>query len=147
MVLPACERLKRLFCFRLAMVVALSLALLALPCSPLAEALGSNPGHALAPATIVHLGHRDADWGHHAKEHENRCCTNCSIWLTTLVEDDAIAVIDAGNSSRSELSPVRLTPAPLISNWPVQARRFTGPQQVAFVDGTSIYAKSQRYRI
>ena len=144
MILRLRATLRRLRRFQLATVVTLSLALLTLPCSPFAEALGSHAGH--AAAAVAHPGHSHTDGTHHGKKDGSSCCTDCSAWLTARFDDGSAAII-THNWSRGDLFPVALAHAPLITDKSARERRFTGPPSVAFVDGTSLYAKTQRYRI
>ena len=144
MILRLGETLKRLRRLRVATVVTLSVALLVLPCSPFAEALGSHTGHAAAAPTPAHSGHSHAGRTHHPEEHEGSCCTDCSVWLTARFDDGSAAII-THNWSRSDLSPVALTDVPLVIDKSGEHR--FGPPSVAFVDGTRLYAKTQRYRI
>jgi hypothetical protein len=146
MILRLRGNLKRLRRLRLATVLTLSVALLALPCAPFAEVLGSNTGHAVAAAAPAHAGYSHADRAHDAGEPESSCCTDCSTWLAALIDDGGAAII-AHNWSRSDLSPVALAHAPLVTDKSARDYRFTGPPSAAFVDGTSLYAKTQRYRI
>ena len=146
MLLRLREKLKRLRRLQLAVVMTLSVALLALPCTPLAEALGSSAGYATAAAIPAHPGHHHTHSTDGGKEHESNCCADCSAWLTARFDDGSAAII-THNWSRSDLFPVALAHAPLVTNKSTRERRFTGPPSVAFVDGTSLYAKTQRYRI
>jgi hypothetical protein len=144
MILGLREKLKRLRRLRLVTVATLILALLALPCSPFAEAWESNVGHAVAEATAAHPGHGHADGTRHANE--DNCCTDCSVWLTARFDDGSAAII-THNWSRGDLFPVALARAPSTTDKLARNRRVTGPPSVAFVDGTSLFAKTQRYRI
>ena len=142
MILGFREKLKRLRGLRLAMVATLSLALLSLPCSPIAEALGSHVTHAGAAIAPTHSAHSGT---HHSNPDESNCCTDCSVWLTTRFDDGSAAII-THNWSRGDLFPVALTHAPSTDKL-ARDRRFTGPPSLAFVDGTSLFAKTQRYRL
>jgi hypothetical protein len=140
MILGFREKLKRLRRLRLAMVATLSLALLSLPCSPIAEALESHATHAGAAITPTHSAHSGT---HHSNPDESNCCTDCSVWLTARFYDGNAAII-THNWSRGDLLSVALTHAPSITDNLARDRRLTGPPSLAFVDGTSLFAKTQR---
>lgn len=144
MLLRLREKLKRLRRLQLAVVVTLSLALLALPCTPLATAFGSNSDQALAAATAAHPGHPHRYATDDTKEHDSNCCIDCSAWLTASFEDGTAGII-SHNWSRGDLFPITLAHAPFVANTLARERRF--PRPLSVVDGTTIYAKTQRYRI
>jgi len=133
---------------RLCVVASLLLALLAFPCGPLAAALGSDIGHALAAAKAVPAdsGDGDAECTHRVKEHESSCCNVCSSWLTARFDDSKAAIANHASSHR-DLSPAAPTYITLDSPKPVRERQSTGPPPVIALDGTSLYSKTQRYRI
>lgn len=134
--------------FRACIVAGLVLALLAFPCGPLATALGSDTGHALAAGKVVpvHSEHGDAECSHRVKKHESSCCNACSSWLTTRFDDGAAAIVTSTPSHR-DLPAV--APPYIYLNYvkPDRNPRLTGPPSVASLDGTNIYRKTQRYRI
>src|SRR5581483_2613166 len=140
------DKLKRSRRLQLAVVATLSFALLALPCTPLSEVLGSTVGYAAAVAAPAHPAHHHTRSTDPTKEHESNCCSDCSTWLTTRFDDGSAAII-THNWSRSDIVPVALPHAPLVTDKSARERQFTGPPSVAFVDGTSVYAKTHRYRI
>ena len=146
MILRLREKLKRFRRLRLATVLTLSVALLALPCGPFAEVLGSNTSHAVAAAAPGHAGHSHANRAHDATEHESSCCTDCSAWLAARFDDGSAAIV-AHNWSRSDLAPAALGHVPSVTDKSARQHRFTGLPSAAFVDGTCLYAKTQRYRI
>lgn len=133
---------------RFATVATLSLALLLLPCSSFGEAfgkaLGSHTGHA-AVAARGYVGHNQASAPHDPSEHESSCCTDCSAWLEPGSDDNSVAII-THNWSSSDLFPIALIHASLIAGKSAREHRFR-LMSVAFVDGTRVYAKTQRYRI
>lgn len=145
MILRLRKTLRRLRRLRLATVVTLSVALLALPCSPFAEALGSHAGHAVAAAVPTHSGHSHTNLAHDPPGHEGNCCTDCSVWLTARFDDGSAAIL-AHNWSRGDLFPVAVAHASLVSSESFGERRFR-PPPVAFVESTRLYAKTRRYRI
>lgn len=124
------------------------LALLAFPCGPLAAALGSETGHALVATKAVPAdsGHGDAECTHGVKEHESSCCNECSSWLTARFDDGVAGIINSTSSYR-DLPALALTYVPGSYAKPDRDPRLTGPPSVASLDGTSIYMKTQRYRI
>lgn len=132
---------------RLGIVAGLVLTLLAFPCGPLAAALGSDTGHALPAAKTVpaHSGPSDTECPHPVKKHESSCCNECSSWLTARFNDTAAVILNS--ASYRDLPAVALTYKHLSHAKPDRDPRLTGPPSVAFVDGTSLYSKTQRYRI
>jgi len=141
------EKLNALRRLRIATVVTLNLVLLALPCNSIAEALGFHAGHAVAAASAVDWDHSGASRTHSATDDENSA--NCQAWLAARLGDKGAAIIALRQRylSGSDLFPVALAQAPLDIRTSARERRFTGPASVAFVDGTSLYASTQRYRI
>ena len=140
------EALQRVRRLRFAVVVTLSLALLGLPCGPLAEALALDLDHAVAPASAALLGHSDPDSTHHANEHQNSCCTDCSMWLTAMTKDGDPAVIRTNNSFASYVLQNALVRTPSSNDGPPRTYRFASPPSLVSAD-TSLYSKTQRYRI
>lgn len=145
MILRMSETLQQLRRLRLAAVVTLSLALLALPCSPFVEGLGSHADDPLTAATAALSGYDDPDWTHHANQHESDFGTDCSIWLTALTEDGGVTAFVTNESSRSDLFPVAFR-APSFSDLPARTFQSAQPPSDVLV-GTSLYSKTQRYRI
>lgn len=140
--IPTCLRHR----LRRATVVMLSLALLALPCSHFAEALGSPTGDVVGAASSYHSDHGHVNGTYGAADYKSNCCIDCSAWLAARFDDGDAAII-AHNWSRSDLFMVALAHAPSVATTPTREQRFTGPPSTAFVDGTWLYAKTERYRI
>src|SRR5581483_500221 len=138
------DTLRRLFGLRLAAVAALSFALLALPCSPLGEALRLSD--AAAGTKTAHYQHNDADAAHHANRHENECCTNCTAWLTALTDDGTLGIIIQSGSS-GDIIPADVTHLRIGIETLAERQRSSEPPSVAFIDGSALYSKTQRYRI
>lgn len=129
---------------RLGIVAGLVLALLAFPCGPVATAIGSQAGHALA-AVSAQPGHGEAECDHGAKKHENSCCNDCSSWLTNRIDNGTAAVVNQASTRDLPTIAAAYTPALYVRT--DQEQRLTGPPPTVFLDGTSIYSKTKRYRI
>jgi hypothetical protein len=147
MILGLREKLNGLRRLRIATVLVLSLVLLALPCNAFAEALGVHASHAVAAASAADSDHNRASRTHSAKNNENS--TDCNAWLAARLDDKSAAIIAFKQRylSGGDLFPVALAYAPLDIYKSAREYRFTGPPSVAFVDGTSLYATTRRYRI
>ena len=135
------ETLKRLVRLQFATVVALSFALLALPCSPLVEALQADSGDNSA-STIGVVGHDDVDRNQHDTTHS--FCTDCTGWLTALTTDDGLAVIGPDTSQKDSV-PTALSDRRVVGL--AEQRRLDGPVSVETINGTRLYAITHRYRI
>lgn len=147
MILSLRENLRYRRWLRPGIVAGLVLALLAFPCGPLAASLGPQTGHALAAVKgPVDSKHGDAECAHGAKKHESSCCNECSSWLTARFDDGTAVIINAPSSHR-DLPAVALTYIPVSYAKPDRDPRLTGPPPTASLDGTSIYSRTQRYRI
>ncbi len=144
MVLNLRENLAYVRWLRVGVVAGVVLALLAFPCGPFAAAFGSDTGHALAAAKGV-PGHGGAECSHRVKKHESSCCNDCSSWLTSRIDDDTTAILS--HASHRDLPAV--TPAYTRLNLvgPDQEQRLTGPPLIGSLYDTSLYARTQRYRI
>ena len=147
MMLSVCGNLGFRPRLRLGIVAGLVLALLAFPCGPLAASLGPETGHALAAAAKgpVDSKHGDAECTHGAKKHESSCCNECSSWLTARFDDGIAVIINA--PSHRDLPAIALTYIPVSYAKPDRDPKLRGPPPIASLDGTSIYLKTQRYRI
>lgn len=147
MMLSLRENLACMGRLRVGLVAGLVLALLAFPCGPLATALGAGTEHALVAAKAMPAppGHGEAECTHRIKKHESGCCNDCSSWLTARFDDGTLAIL--AHASPRDLPATTLAYTPLSYVEPDQEQRLTGPPQIASLDGTSIYSRTQRYRI
>ncbi len=131
---------------RLAVVAAVVLALLAFPCGPAATAFASEAGHGLVVQTPPqHAGHGEAECAHRATKHENSCCKDCSSWLTSRIDDGTPLILS--HTSHRHLPAVTPTYIHLNFVGPNGEPRLTGPPSVRSIYGTSLYSRTQRYRI
>lgn len=131
---------------RVCTVAGVILALLAFPCGPVVAAVGSGQSHAAGNLMPAHSDHGEADCTHGVKEHESSCCNDCSSWLMARADDGAKAVPTYGSSYR-DIPAACLTGNSLSYGYSDLEQRLTGPPRVPPVDGTTIYLKTQRYRI
>lgn len=146
MILHLRNKLKRLPRLRFGAVVTLSLALLSLPCGPIAEAFESHADYAVSGAEHPKSGRSQADGIQNKADHDDNCCINSSHWLAGRFDDGLVATV-IHDWSRSDLCPAWLAHTPSHADRSVREGRVTAPPLVVLIDDTSLYAKTQRYRL